>query len=701
MPPRSRKTAPRAAPEKVTLTKAVEEANGKRFPRVKSYFVSAEGVATSNALVDPSVDRLFSSRGALEPPYNPEMLALLFEHSNALRQNVDAYATNIDGFGHRFEPVIDLDTDEARDRIRNAIMLDRFRARETEILGLAPGTVEAYLKEAQPLTPSDAEVEQRIASVREAMLIEKFRLEAFYEGCSVESSFVSLRRRTRQDVEVTGNGYWEIIRNGAGQVCEFSYLPAYTMRLLPMPASVEVTTRVRVSELTIDTVKRPRRFRSFVQVVDQRAVFYKELGDPRVMSSRTGHFYKDLAALSRDEKGVKPATEILHFRIPSPRTPYGVPRWIGNLLAVLGSRQAEEVNFLYFENKSIPPLAILVSGGRVTKSTIERVESYIEANIKGKGNFHKILFLEAESSSRGSDPLNAGKMRIELKPLTEALQKDALFGNYDEANREKIGQSFRLPRIIRGDVRDFNRATAEAALGFAESQVFQPEREEFDWTLDHRINLPELGIRFWGFQSNDPVTRNPIDTASMVKDLSAAGVLTVEEARAIAADIFNRDFAKIHAWWAKVPMPFATAGMTADATAPAAPTAGASTGDPTAAGSTAEDTITQAQQVATELRAALSRKKRITMRDLENAHRLLKSLADDLGGRQALAKEAKKLVGVRDAMVRIDRDTATREAREARSADRSAEPEEVDVEDDDEAETEPEVERGKGSRARA
>ena len=41
----------------------------------------------------------------------------------------------------------------------------------------------------------------------------------------------------------------------------------------------------------------------------------------------------------------------------SPRSPYGVPRWVGTLLSVLGSRQMEEVNYLYFENKSVPPMA--------------------------------------------------------------------------------------------------------------------------------------------------------------------------------------------------------------------------------------------------------------------------------------------------------------------------------------------------------
>jgi capsid portal protein len=49
----------------------------------------------------------FADAGALAPPYDPEAMCLLVEHSNSLRQNVDAYATNIDGFGFRFDPVID------------------------------------------------------------------------------------------------------------------------------------------------------------------------------------------------------------------------------------------------------------------------------------------------------------------------------------------------------------------------------------------------------------------------------------------------------------------------------------------------------------------------------------------------------------------------------------------------------------------
>ena len=52
------------------------------------------------------LDTAFAEAGALSPPYDPETLCRLFEHSNSHRPNVDAYATNIDGFGHRLDPPV-------------------------------------------------------------------------------------------------------------------------------------------------------------------------------------------------------------------------------------------------------------------------------------------------------------------------------------------------------------------------------------------------------------------------------------------------------------------------------------------------------------------------------------------------------------------------------------------------------------------
>ena len=415
-------------------------------PLVKAHLVGRDDVEQPNAVQvrEDELARTFSQLGAIEPPFDPETLCLLLEHSNALRQNIDAYVTNIDGFGHKFEPVINLESDEAPAQIANAIYIERLRQQET-------GGETTF----ENLDPTKEEVAAKIIELRDLMRREKSRLVNFFEFCCADVSFVSLRRRMRQDIEVLGNAFWEIIRNGAGEIAQFNYIPGFTMRLLSLDAcAVDVETKIKISDLEFDTIKMQRQFRKLVQVVEGKSVWFKELGDPRIISRRTGKEFKDVEELKRNDPSDGPAHEVLHFKIHNPRSAYGTPRWIGNLLSVMGSRQSEEVNFLYFENKSIPPMVMLVSGGRVSADTISRVEDHVKNASKGRRNFHKILVLEGESDATAG----GGKMKIELKPLTQAIYQDALFQKYDERNIDKVGMSFRLPRMLRGDIRDFNRS---------------------------------------------------------------------------------------------------------------------------------------------------------------------------------------------------------------------------------------------------
>ena len=392
----------------------------------------------------------FIAAGALQPPYDPEALCLLVEHSNSLRQNVDAYATNIDGFGYRFEPAIDFESEDAFGKISDAMVIERIAARDA---GTLPGGIS--------ITPTEEEVSERFAKLRQLARIERARLESFFDFCCFDHSFVDLRRRTRQDLEVTGNAFWEILRDGKGDLARTVYVPSYTVRLLPIDREpVEVQERVRVSSISFDTVSARRRLRRYVQIQGSERVYFKSFGDPRVVSRSTGLVFPNIAALKAAQPDDAPATELLHFAIHSPRSPYGVPRWVGTLLSVLGSRQMEEINFLYFENKSVPPLALLVSGGRLSDASVPRIERFIEENLKGKTNFHKILILEAD----GSGTADSGRAKIELRPLTDAQQQDALFQNYDERNIDKVGSSFRLPRLLRGESKDFNKSTRDCRV---------------------------------------------------------------------------------------------------------------------------------------------------------------------------------------------------------------------------------------------
>ncbi len=477
----------------------------------------------------------FENQGALDPPYDPRLLVVLYEHSNALRQNVDAYATNIDGFGHTFQAVIDLESDSTIDDVRTLIALERQTDASVE----------------QVEEPSEQEVADRIKQLANEQRLESLRLAAFFDDCSGEMSFVDLRRRKREDEEITGNAYWEVLRDRAERIAGFSHVESFTVRLCRLDDEfTEYTQKRRTLTQAFEDVRRFKRFRKFVQKVGTRAVYFKEFGDPRIMSSATGKVYENEAKMIEEEGKVRPATEMMHFKIPSSRSAYGIPRWIGNLLSVMGSRQSEDVNFQYFENKSVPPLAVLVSGGRLTKDSVEKLESFIKNEIRGKENFHKILIIEAEGSESNSFE-NSGRMKIELKPLTEAQTSDALFQQYDERNIDKVGMSFRVPRMLRGDTRDFNRSTAMAALDFAERQVFEPERTSFDFRMNRDV-LPTLGIRHWKLKSNGPTQRDPESLAKMIHDLQ--DFLTPNILMELSQGVFNRNFPRIDADWADQPL---------------------------------------------------------------------------------------------------------------------------------------------------
>lgn len=546
----------------------------------KAYSIGRDPIPAASSEKEPDKrDNLFSRSQAIEPPYPLDTLGGLLEISNSLRQNVDSYAVNIEGFGHRFEPAINLEQDDARDQVIDSILAERLRAKRPT------GTEDVPLKS---LMPNDEEIDSRMDELRLLARVEKVQLEAFFAFAAQDSSFPKLRKLTRQDIEVLGNGFWEVLRNRAGVIARFVYVPAWTVRLRQqVPDPVEIEERIQISKVKFGTIKVSKRFRTFVQVVedDAKPIYFREFGDPRIYSRETGKRYDDAEALKAAEPNSKPANELIHFQIESPLSPYGVPRWIGNLLSVLGSRSAEEVNYFYFENKAVPPLAILVSGGRLAKSSVGKIEDFIENHLKGRRNFHKILIIEA------TNPKGAGveggpqpqRPMISIEKLKDAQQEDALFQSYDQANMDKVGGSFRLPRLLRGESKDFNRATAEAALRMAEDQVFQPERDDFDFFINSRI-MPELNARFWSFRSNSPVARNPEVMGKIAAAFVKEGVLTPEEGRLLAGDIFNRDFAVIKEAWVKQPMQFTLAGIQTGQQAPVGAEKGTMTSGDLAAG---------------------------------------------------------------------------------------------------------------------
>ena len=586
--------------------------------------------------------RAFVSLGALLPPYDPGVMVHLFEHSNSLRQNVDAYATNIDGFGHRFVPTLNLESDDLNEQISTAIWQDR-------VLGGEPN----------PKRPTAKEISAAIASIKDQMAVERMKLDFFFRNAVMSESFVTHRMKTRQDKEITGNAYWEVLRDTEGNIAQFILVPSHTVRINPQnPRLVSVEQNVQATPITFTKRLFRRRFRTYLQIFENVRVFFREFGDPRIVSSRTGKVFPTTAAMQADEGHGIEASELLHFAIHSSRGPYGVPRWIGTLLAVIGSRNAEEVNVLYFTNKSVPPLALLVSGGRISQNTVDRVRDFIDGEIKGKANFHKLLVLEAEPAKGAAGPEHTGRMKIELKPLTQAQHSDALFQNYDKENINKVGMSFRVPPLLRGDSRDFNRATAQAVLKFTETQVFAPERNGFDDAMNRSV-LADMEICYHTFVSNSPKTTDPEDQAKVIERLAKTGALTPRDIRTLAEEILNAELKRIDQPWMDIPLPLATSGRIAELLEGPDdlfdPDSGTSTGTPLGGGKPDEDKPDEdAKETKRILRALASEGLAAGTLQPGQANRLLAlpaSVFSNGSTKQAsLVRRAKRLVQVRNTM---------------------------------------------------
>lgn len=539
-----------AAKKATTLAAASSEAEGT----VKAHiFEVGSEIATSNAAATTEDDaRVFTTYGAILPPYDPRQLAALFERSTSLRPNVEAYEVNIEAFGHRFDPTIALEADDADEKIAEAIMLEKLAD------GLPPRV--------------DAKEVDAVKMMLPALLrIERIKLEQLFNTIGDQTSFVEIRKRLRRDLEVTGNSYLEILRNREGTIQQVNHIPSPSMRLLR--AEIHNTTlevKEKVSALDHRLRLRKRRLRFFVQVLyGQFIAYFKELGDPRIVSCKTGKVYETKAELEAAEPNASEATEIVHFKVYSPLSAYGVPRWVGATLAVIGSRNSEEVNVTFFDNKAVPPMAILVSGGSLAHGAADRINTYIRDNIKGKDNFHKILVLEAEPAKAQIAGVAGSRVRIEMKPLMDAIQQDAFFQKYEEANTEKVGQQFRLPKLLRGDMKDFNRATADAALDYAEQQVFAPERNVFDFTMNDRI-LIDLGVRYHRFCSNGVQVKDQQALSEMIVALGKGGALTPNEMRKFAAKVLGEPLPTIEEDWTQIPFDAFLAKIKAGADAAAA-----------------------------------------------------------------------------------------------------------------------------------
>ncbi|BDG48786.1 phage portal protein [Parageobacillus sp. KH3-4] len=449
---------------------------------------------TTRQIYEDEFKNLYSDE-VIEPPYNLKELKRIAEYSTILQQCVDAYRTNIVGFGLQPDYTFDINAKDVSEKVK---------------------------KQAEN---------------------EWVRLEEFIKYLHFDESAETILGYALEDREKTGNGFIEVLRDGLGRPAGIEYIDCQNMRVCTytVPEEVEFTiTENGVSK----KIKRWKKFRRYVQMVNGKKVFFKEYGDPRVMNLTNGKFDENTPENLR-------ATEVIHFKIGSGT--YGIPRWIGHIVSLYGARKAEELNYMYFKQGRHTPAAIIVENGMLSEQSFNQLQEYMNS-IEGVENAHKFLLLEAEGIETTTDTGTDKPMpvKVQIKSLAEVLQQDALFLEYDQKTREKLRSAFRLPPLYTGEAHEYNRATADTARKITEEQVFQPERN----FLANKLNtlfLPALELQHVKITLKGPDFRDPIEIAKVLTPFINAGAASPNDLR----DLLGRVLGKtLEEWPAEYNKPF-------------------------------------------------------------------------------------------------------------------------------------------------
>ena len=475
------------------------ETKRKKGNTVYGEFAKADRAANSILPSSRQLDEFVYGQDIIQPPYEPKDLIALVEREPTLKQNIEAMASNVAHFGHGVK---------YRDNF------DFSKAGESE------------------KTQSEQEW---------------LALERLYNQVHPLEDFSTLIYQAAVDMYTFGWGMIEVIRGFVDKnIKSMEYCRACNYRIANNAGYSTALVKVwEETETGYTQVDNYIKFKKFVQIINDKKIYFKELGDPRQLNRSTGQYSENVPP---DEQ----ATEIAYFSVHSSYSDYGVPYWINTAVTASGIIMSELLNYKYFKDGRILPMAITVSGGNLTESSVKAIN-------EGKGieNAYKILLLEAapfedanklEGFMDGATP----RVNVDVKSLTDTNNKDSLFREYQRDGREKIRDSLRLPPIYTGATTDYNRSTAETAREMAEEQIFVPERKRITGVFNKVVNN-ERGIRYVELYLKAPDMSTVEQKAKILTTLDNAGAVTPNMLIPLVEEVLGKDIEFWNEEWGNIP----------------------------------------------------------------------------------------------------------------------------------------------------
>lgn len=498
--------------------------------------------------------------GSIIPPEDPDRMLEIYDLSAYLAPILQAIGVAVYQTGWRLEPIIDLTRprDEVSDIIRDALEFER-----------ASGSFENEVKIGRRDINEEYKRLQR-RSRREAQFVS-----AFFGRCCPSMSYERLLAITGLDQEITGNGWWEVLRDSTGRPARFLWVPSRTVRAVESSDQlIGYLDRVPLTRIRWEIVEQYRRFPRYIQLLSNGyAVWFKGYGDPRFMSRWTGTYFSSLEELQRDAREIseisartngkqtvpQAATELLQFAIPySGSSYYGRPDHAPAYPDLAGGRDLSEENMKIVSDEAIPSMMVLCSGGRVGGEDQTRIREQIMNRKKGR---KQILFLNAYAS--GNSPVGPSVSPTLKIEHTRPLQtNDALFLKYGASVEQRAHGVTRTPFVVLGKHEGINRATMLGLRRFFDEDVAAPKRAmQVDDPINRHV-LPSLDIQCWKYRSKARPPTDPEAFGSLVSKAMDSGWLSPDDARRLGGPtVFNESLSEFPGLWSELTTKMVTAAL--------------------------------------------------------------------------------------------------------------------------------------------
>lgn len=210
---------------------------------------------------------------------------------------------------------------------------------------------------------------------------ERADIKAFFQtpNRNFSETFTSIIKNMYKDFETTKNGYLEYIKSGKTRA--IYYLPGKDMYIKPKEnANGDLTREVE--------------YYYYIPMDYTEPVAY--------------------VPYPADGKTKDNVRYCIHFREGSQDDIfYGKPDTAHLFDLIKQSYLSDQYNINFFSNGGQPAWAVLITGGKLSKKSYEKIKEFIDNNLKGVANAHKMLFLSVPNE----------KAKITLVPLSKSIDE--------------------------------------------------------------------------------------------------------------------------------------------------------------------------------------------------------------------------------------------------------------------------------------